>query len=84
MKITMNDDKLHSPTAIKAFLRGTDKVEFNVRKEARYAWIARTLKRTNYFNLRKKDKGPVCEYMERMTGYSWPQLKRLKYFLIQK
>lgn len=75
--ITMNDDKLVSPAAIKTFLGGTDKLEFQVSKESRYAWIARTLKRTDYFNLRKKDKGPVREYMERMTGYSWPQLKRL-------
>ena len=77
MKITMNDDKLNSPAAIKAFLDGTDKVEFKVSKEARYAWIAGTLKRTNYFKLSKKDKGPVREYMERMTDYSWSQLKRL-------
>ena len=75
--ITMNDSKLDSPAAIKAFLGGTDKLEFQVPKAARYEWIAGTLKRTNYFKLRKKDKGPVCEYMERMTGYSWPQLKRL-------
>src|SRR5665647_2664513 len=75
--ITMNDDKLDSPTAIKAFLGGTDKLEFKVSKTARYEWIAGTLKRTSYFNLRKKDKGPVREYMERMTGYSWSQLKRL-------
>lgn len=73
----MNDDKLDSPTVIKAFLGGTDKLEFQVSKESRYEWIARTLKRTDYFNLRKKDKGPVREYMERMTGYSWAQLKRL-------
>lgn len=75
--ITMNDDKLDSPTAIKAFLGGTDKIEFTVSKAARYEWIAGTLKRTNYFNLSKKDKGPVRQYMERMTGYSWSQLKRL-------
>ncbi len=75
--ITMNDDKLDSPTAIKAFLGGADKLEFKVPKATRYEWIAKTLKRTNYFNLRKKDKGPVIEYIKRMTSYSWPQLKRL-------
>lgn len=75
--ITMNDTKLDSPEAIKAFLGSTDKLEFHVSKEARYEWIARTLKRTNYFKLSKKDKGSVREYMERMTGYSWSQLKRL-------
>lgn len=77
MKITMNDDKLDSPAAIKAFLGGTDKLELQVSKEARYSFLARTLKRTNYFKLSKKEKGPVREYMERMTGYSWSQLKRL-------
>lgn len=77
MIITMNDDKLDSPAAIKAFLGGTGKLEFKVSKAARYEWIAGTLKRTNYFKLKKKDKGSVREYMERMTGYSWSQLERL-------
>lgn len=75
--ITMNDTKLNSSKAIKKFLAGTDKVNFEVSKEERYKWIAGTLKRTNYFKLSKKDKGPVIEYMERVTGYSWAQLKRL-------
>jgi transposase InsO family protein len=73
----MNDSKLDSPEAIKAFLGGTDKLGFEVSKSSRYEWIAGTLKRTDYFNLRKRDKAPVCEYMLRMTGYSWSQLKRL-------
>ena len=59
--ITMNDDKLNNPTATKAFLRDTDKLEFKVSKAARYEWITGTLKRTNYFNLRKKDKGTVSD-----------------------
>ena len=75
--ITMNDDKLDSPKAIKAFLSGTNKLKFSVPKSNRYEWIAGTLKRTNYFKLTKKDKGPIREYMELMTGYSWSQLKRL-------
>lgn len=73
----MNDIKLDSPAAIKAFLGGTDKIDFQVSKESRYEWIAATLQRTNYFKLSKKDKGHVREFMERMTGYSWSQLKRL-------
>ena len=73
----MNDTKLDSAEAIKAFLGSADKLEFQVTKEKRYEWIAGTLKRTNYFKLSKKDKGPVREYMERMTRYSWSQLKRL-------
>ena len=73
----MNDTKLDSPEAIKAFLGGTDKLDFQVSKATRYKWLAGTLKRTNYFKLSKKDKGPVREYMERLSGYSWSQLKRL-------
>lgn len=73
----MNDSELDSPKAIKTFLGGTDKLRFSVPKSNRYEWIANTLKRTNYFKLTKKDKGPVREYMELMTGYSWSQLKRL-------
>ena len=75
--ITMNDDKLDSPAAIKTFLDGTNKLEFHMSKSSRYEWVACTLKRTNYFKLHKNDKGTVREYMERMTGYSWSQLKRL-------
>ena len=75
--ITMNDTKLDSPEAIKAFLGGTDKLDFQMSKTTRYSFLAGTLKRTNYFKLSKKDKGPVLEYMEKMSGYSWPQLKRL-------
>ncbi len=73
----MNDSKLDSPAAIKIFLGGTDKLAFQIAKASRYEWIAQTLKRTNYFKLSKKDKGPVCEYLALMTGYSRSQLKRL-------
>ena len=60
----MNDDKLNSPKAIKSFWGGADKLKFSVPKSNRYEQIAGTLKRTNYFKLIKKDKGPVREYMD--------------------
>src|SRR3990167_8590513 len=75
--ITMNDTKLDSPEAIKTFLAGSDKLDFQIPKENRYAFIAKTLKCTNYFKLSKTDKRPVIQYLERVSGYSWPQLKRL-------
>ena len=55
----MNDTKLDSPEAIKAFLGGTDKLDFQMSKTTRYSFLAGTLKRTNYFKLSKKDKGPT-------------------------
>lgn len=75
--ITMNDKTLDSPRAIKTFLAGTDKIELSVPEEQRYEWIARTLKRTGYFNLRKKEKSVVREYLLRGSGYSRAQLTRL-------
>lgn len=74
--INMNDDKLDSPSAIKTFLAGADKVEFSVSKEQRYEWIAGTLKRTGYFLLQKKEKSVVREYLSRGSGYSRSQLTR--------
>lgn len=73
----MNDSKLDSPAAIKSFLSSADNLELNVSKEARYKWIAGTLKRTNYLKLRKRDKSTIREYLQKVTGYSLPQLKRL-------
>ena len=45
----MNDLKLSSPKDIKEFLLGTSKVEFAVAKKDIYSWLARFIKRVNYF-----------------------------------
>ncbi len=75
--ITMNDTKLDSPKAIKTFLSGICNVEFQISKEQRYIWISNTIKRTGYLRLTKAEKSIILEYMQKMTGYSFPQLKRL-------
>ena len=73
----MNDTTLDSPAAIKSFLAGARKLELSVPKTERYAWIAGTLKRTGYFNLKKKEKSIIREYLLCVTGYSPAQLARL-------
>jgi transposase InsO family protein len=75
--ITMKDDSLDSPEAIKSFLDNTDNVEFKVTKKNAYEWLGDKLKSTGYLSLRKRDKSIVREYLQRMTGYSRAQLKRL-------
>src|SRR3990167_8232260 len=76
--VMMNDDGLKSPGQIKAFLGGLgNKVTLKVSKASRYAWIASTLKRTEYFTLPKKDRGTVFEYLMEMTTLSRQQLSRL-------
>lgn len=77
MNIIMNDDSLSSPADIRALLGATCKVNLQVSTEQQYAWLAKTLKQTGYFNLCKKDKAPVREYMQKMTGYSRQHLSRL-------
>ena len=78
--VMMDDEGLKSLDQIKTFLSGLEKnVVLKVPKQSRYAWIARTLKRTGYFLLSKKEKGIVFEYMITMTGLSRQQLSRLIY-----
>ena len=73
----MSDSSFDSPGAIKSFLGGIGNAELSVSKEQRYAWIARTLKRTRYFALTKRDKSVVRAYLKRGSGYSHSQLTRL-------
>lgn len=73
----MNDDGLQSVKEINAFLATTQRVNFSINKVERYAWIARTLKRVNYFELTKKEKTIVRIYLFTVTHYSRQQLSRL-------
>jgi hypothetical protein len=77
MNTNMNDEKLSSPADIRAFLGGISKVNLQVSARERYGWLGGTLKRTSYFQLRKKDKSTIQEYMLSMTGYSRQHLTRL-------
>lgn len=77
MNIQMNDTTLNSPSAIKAFLAVAGNAELSVSKTQRYEWLAGTLKRTNYYGLKKKEKSVVREYLLRGSSYSRAQLTRL-------
>jgi transposase InsO family protein len=77
MVITMNDSKLSSIVEVKRFLKESDVIKFKMRfrKEA-YEWIEETLERFDYLNLCKKEKGLIKKYIEKVTGYSRPQVTR--------
>jgi len=77
MVITMNDSQLSSIVEVKRFLKESHVIEFKkrFRKEA-YEWIEETLERFNYLNLCKKEKGLIKKYIEKVTGYSRPQVTR--------
>jgi len=77
MVITMNDSKLSSIVEVKSFLQESGVIEFKKRsrKEA-YEWIEETLGRFDYLYLGKKEKSLIKKYIEKVTGYSRPQVTR--------
>jgi len=77
MVITMNDSKLSTIVEVKRFLKESDVIEFKkrFRKEA-YEWIEEALERFDYLYLSKKEKGLIKKYIEKVTGYSRPQITR--------
>jgi transposase InsO family protein len=79
MVIDMNEKKLATLEQVRAFLAGTNAVEFGVSDccDDRYGHIAEVLGRFGYRGLKKPDKGVILRYLERTTGYSRQQLTRL-------
>jgi hypothetical protein len=77
MVITMNDSKLSSIVEVKRFLQESEVIEFKkrFRKEA-YQWIEETLERFDYLYLGKKERGLIKKYLQKVTGYSRPQVTR--------
>jgi len=74
----MNDEYLTELKQVQEFVNARTAVNFrSVNPIESYEWIARTLKRFNYFKLSKKDKGIVRAYIKKITKYSLAQLNRL-------
>lgn len=63
---------------IEAFLKGSSDVEFKGkdRKEV-YGWANETLRGQQYEGLKRKERGLVKRYVEKMTGQSRAQTTRL-------
>lgn len=79
MVIDMNEQQLNTVAQLCAFLNGTQEVQFEPQGEdsQRYAFIAAVVQRLRYGRLPRSGKGIVMRYLERTTGYSRAQLKRL-------
>lgn len=75
----MNIDEIKTLDQVKAFLEGSQKIAFKVLSSSveRYMWIESTLTRFTYRKLRKKDKGVIVAYLQKITGYSRQQMTRL-------
>jgi hypothetical protein len=78
MKLTMKDVRIVSIPELEQLLAGTVSLQFQAADKAEtYAWIAATLKGYHYSKLRKHERGVVSAYIQKMTGYSSAQTKRL-------
>lgn len=79
MVIDMNDARLATIEQIQDFLAGTADVAFATSADdtKRRAFVAEVLGRLGYFNRRKKQRGVLFAYLQRVTGYSRQHLSRL-------
>jgi hypothetical protein len=81
MMIDMNETKLRSIEQLEAFLKATPEIEFTGiigdGGDERYAHISRVLKRFDYPNRKRHDRGVILAYLKRTSGYSCAQIKRL-------
>jgi transposase InsO family protein len=63
---------------IRAFLESSNELGFKGRKrEEKYDWVDQTLRQQGYEGLKRKSRGLVRRYVEKMTGFSRAQTTRL-------
>ena len=79
MVIDMNDAKLCTIEQVEQFLSGSAQIEFSVAGDdkQRYEHISRVLKRFDYPQRNKRERGVLLEYLRHTSGYSRPQVTRL-------
>jgi len=78
MNITMKNDNLSTIEDLEVFLQGNTRVSIKIKgREAKYKFIRDTFVKFNYLQLRKKDRGTVKRYIQKLTHYGDRQLKRL-------
>lgn len=78
MTVTMDDAQITTLEQIKQVLQSAQAIAFKgIKREQVYRWIEVVLKRFDYFELGRKDKGLVKTYLHRLSGFSRAQLTRL-------
>jgi len=75
----MNIDSLTTIESLEDFLQGNQSIAYSVLgdKTERYQFIRKTLVRFSYLACSKKDKGVIKRFLQKISGYSRPQLTRL-------
>jgi transposase InsO family protein len=79
MVIDMNETQVRTLEQVRQVVAGTQALEFRRAEDdaGRYAWIGAVLKRFAYRRLKRCDRGVMLVYLQRLSGYSRAQVKRL-------
>ena len=78
MKTIMNDAHIKTLDEVRLFLAGIGAVDLVIdTQEDRYVWIQKTLIRFRYRQLSKVHKGLLLSFLQKISGYSRIQIKRL-------
>jgi transposase InsO family protein len=79
MVIDMNEVQVRTLEQVRQVVAGTQALEFRRSEsdEGRYAWIASVLGRFGYGRLKRAERGVLLAYLQRLSGYSRAQVKRL-------
>lgn len=80
MTITMTNTRIPTIQEIGQLLTSTEVFTFTATNRAEsYQWIEDTLRHSRYLKLKKRERGLVREYLQKMTGYSRTQIAELIY-----
>ena len=79
MVIDMNETQVRTLELVRRVVEGTEALEIRRCEddEGRYAWIESVLRRFDYRQLPRPDRGLILAYLQRLSGYSRAQLTRL-------
>ena len=79
MVIDMNEVQVSTVEKMRQVLAGTQALEFRQAGDdaGRYAWIDAVLRRMDYRQLKRPERGVALAYLRRLSGYSRAQVTRL-------
>jgi transposase InsO family protein len=79
MVIDMNEGQVRTLEQVRQVVAGTQALEFRRAEddEGRYGWIESVLRRFEYRQLPRAERGPVLAYLQHLSGYSRAQVTRL-------
>ena len=75
----MNEAQVRTLEQVRQVVAGTQALEFRRTEDdvGRYAWIGSVLRRFEYGRLKRRERGGMLVYLQRLSGYSRAQVKRL-------